>query len=135
MSQGSVFNCKNHPMMRWFNTKPNGSLVFMGEITEDGKLKEGIAPDPLGTLRSLINGRNPYAPDLMLKTPITWEFVVEFVQGKEAMKAKGYVYECSCPWGSLEILPNETYESVRTHPYYRDDMPGLMDDSGKEESK
>lgn len=120
MSQGSVYTCKNHTSLRWFDTKPNGALVFIGKITEDGKLKEAfIEPgNPMVRLKHYMNGKNPYDPSLDLPEPFTWDRLKKFIQGIENIETKGYVFECECPMRDLVRLPDETYESVHNHPYF-----------------
>lgn len=117
---GSVYNCKNHPRMRWFDTKPNGSLTFMGEISEDGKSLHHPAFDPynpLKRLRHYLNGKNPYAPSQPLDIPFTYERLKSFMGTVLKAEEMGYVYECECSAFDLVRLPDETYNSVHERPY------------------
>lgn len=120
MSEGSVYNCKNHPNLRWFDTKPNGRLVFSGEITEEGNLKESYPIDPgnpMNKLRHYMNGKNPYDPSLDLDTPFTWVRLKDFMAGIAKVEEKGWVFECECPSSDLVRLPDETYETVYNRPH------------------
>jgi hypothetical protein len=113
MSQGSIFNCKNHPGLRWFNTKPNGQLVFMGELTEEGLKQAAFDPqNPLIMLKHYLNGKNPYWPESDLETPFTYERLKGFMRFVLVCEEQGYVFECECPFQDLQRLTNETYESV-----------------------
>lgn len=119
MSQGSVYNCKNHPNMRWFDTKPNGALVFAGEITEDNKLKHPAfdSGNPMEKLRHYINGKNPYEPSLDLSEPFTYERLKQYMKSVMRAEEMGYAYECECSAFDLIRLPDETYETVHDRSY------------------
>lgn len=119
---GNVYNCKNHQSLRWFDTKPNGALTFMGEITDDGKLREPtIDPgSPMKRLRYYFAGKNPYAPSLDLPEPFTFERLKQYLAYVEKVEAIGYSFECECPPSDLVRLPDETYESVSNRPHVVD---------------
>lgn len=121
--QGSVYTCKNHPNMRWWDTKPNGNLIFGGEIVripETGhKVRKEPAYEsgnPLLRLRQYANNKNPYAPSLELDPPITWERIVGYVKYVEKVTEMGNVFECECPASDLQKLAHETYDTLYALP-------------------
>lgn len=120
---GSVYNCKNHPRMRWFDTKPNGSLTFIGEITEDDKNIKNIKHpayepmNPLNRLRYYMDGKNPYAPSIPLDEPFTYDRLKSYMKSVLKAEEMGYSFECECPARDLVRLPDETYNSVHERPY------------------
>jgi hypothetical protein len=119
--QGSIYTCKNHTTLRWFDTKPNGQLVFMGELTanSDGPItlrEAAYEPgNPLIRMRHYLSNRNPFAPEQQLPEPFTFMRMKLFMRYVFKMEELGYVFECECSATHLTRLPNETYESVRSH--------------------
>lgn len=117
---GSIFNCKAHPTLYWFNTKPNGSICFMGETVEvDGQmmLKEGTVDTlpPMKVLKARLNGVNPYDSRLNLEYEMTWEDVVKFVA--YIKKTSAYIArECECPASLLRRVDGMTWEQVNSLP-------------------
>ena len=80
------YNCSNHPELRWWSTKPNGSMVFAGEVDEDGFLIKEAAMyplPPLVVLKHRLNGRNPFAPEMEWEAVTTWDAVVAMVAQME----------------------------------------------------
>jgi hypothetical protein len=112
---GSVYRCKNHPDLRWFDTKPNGKLCFLGKIADNGDVMHaGIAPiPPVAHLRSLLNGRNPFAEELETEQMTKWEDVVDFVKYIEEQSQK-YAFECICPGSDLEVVADEDANELLT---------------------
>jgi len=116
--RGSIYTCKNHPTLRWFDTKPGGRLTFTGAVTAEGLLAEAAyeAGNPMVRLRHYINGKNPYAPELPLDEPFTYERLKDIMRYVFRMEELGYVFECECSAADLIKLPGETYESVHARP-------------------
>lgn len=118
--QGSVYNCKNHPGMRWWDTKPNGKLVFEGEIRDDGLLYEAAFEpgNPMIRLKQYANNQNPYAPTMQLDPPITWKRIVDYMKYVEYAWSRGETFECDCSARDLVKLPDETYNTLQALPRY-----------------
>lgn len=120
---GSVYTCKNHPSLRWFDTKPGGRLTFTGalitnEITNTTMLHEPAyeSASPLFRLRHYLNNKNPYDPSLPLDEPFTLERLKDVMRYVFRMEELGYVFECDCSPADLTKLLDETYESVHSYP-------------------
>lgn len=126
MPDGSIYTCKKHPTLRWFDTKPGGVLIFAGAVikatadTPEVFKQPAFEPgSPLQRLGYYLSNRNPYAPDLPLDEPFTYERLKAYMQFVFDAEAKGYVFECECPARDLTSLPDETYEAIHALPKYQ----------------
>lgn len=120
VSDGTVFTCKNHPRLRWFNTKPGGSLVFDGEVMADGRLKpaQPIGPlPPVKHLRARLNNVNPYDSRIEEDGRINdWDDLLSFVEYINHTLKK-WALECECPGSDLVKVENETLETRPRHEW------------------
>jgi len=116
-TQGSIYTCKNHTTLRWFDTKPGGVLVFIGAVTANGLQEAAFDPgNPLNRLRHYLNNKNPSAPEQPLPEPFTYDRLKDFMRYVLKQEELGFVFECECPGRDLTKLPSETYELVHSHP-------------------
>jgi len=116
---GSVYTCKNHRELRWFDTKPGGKLVFLGEIQADDSIKPAamtVIP-PYTHLKHAMNGRNPFAPELETESPITtWEGVLDFVAYIKE-QSQTHAFECQCPGSDLVKVTDEDADELLRRKY------------------
>jgi hypothetical protein len=109
----TVYACKNHKNKLWYNTKPGGQLVFLGELRKNGTVKDAQPLAPIAHIRLLkayINGYNPFAEDMKEEPHIkTIEDVRNFLTYVDTMERK-YAFECECAPGNLEKIDGDPDE-------------------------
>lgn len=117
---GSVFTCTNHPLLRWFNTKPNGRLCFSGEVPSSnhptGRPDFGGGFPLMKSLRAYLDGKLPMdtTQDFEPGHIRTFEELAEWVHNQERIQ-ETWAFECDCPTFEGDValfvkVPNETYE-------------------------
>lgn len=113
---GSVYTCRNHETLRWFDTKPGGRLVFSGEMPTEscptGKPDMAGGMPPFRTLVARMQGYNVYGGESMKEDPSITSFadVKKFVAAVEKMEQR-WAFECECPASDMVKL-DEQYEDA-----------------------
>ena len=107
---GSVYTCKNHTLLRWFNTKPGGRFCFSGELPSEahptGRPDFPAGTTPMKLLKARMSGVNPYDPSIVEEASIkTIDDVEKFVAYVRSMEEK-MVFECECPGSDIVKVPD-----------------------------